>query len=760
LCRLHSKLRGPPLSVDPTRCPRIDHRRRAALIGASLLLTAAGPSAIAQENAQENTQQNTRTDLGEIDVRAARDIADPPAPGTAAYSAPSRAPLDAKQPTSVVGQEFISRDIIPTQNYDSIIRYTPSVQNVEPVGPGLQQNFYETIRGFTYKQYNTTFDGIVVPGTVTSFAPQSGAYFMAHDIGSVEVDRGPGTASTIGYATFGGTVSIRTKPPADTFTVNPYVSGGSYNTHLEGVQLDSGALPRLGGARGFADIEALDSDGYLTGTSTRRRNAFIKFEAPIGASNTVTFVAVGNTSFTHTPIGATIAQINLLGANYGLNNDPRSQAYSSYNVDYYSTDFEYVKINSDLGAGFKLEDTPYTASYFHHGLVGLDPNGTSANLTGTYFLNGAATRLTNEVPGRAVHSDFRDVGNILRVTKDTSLGQARVGLWLDHNSANAYRTNVLLSAGDAPYTKTATATPYDYRYRTGLTTVQPYIEFAATPLPGLVITPGLKYTSTTRDLNAPINQGTKVSAQFSKTYDALQPSIDARYTVNPSLVGYVQVAKGFLAPPLGVLQTTAPQQLNPQETTNYQVGGTWQRPGYTLSADAYWIDFSNKISSQTVNGTTLYFNGGGAVYRGIELEGTVRMLPGLSLYANGTINDASYNTTGIRVAATPEKTAAIGPLYDKDGLSALLIAKYIGFQYGQDTPVNAYPIKPYATVDFAAGYTLPILNRRKLDFRLNVNNLFDNHSLTFLNQLAADGKTGLYFTNPGRSVFFSVSASL
>ena len=118
---------------------------------------------------------------------------------------------------------------------------------------------------------------------------------------------------------------------------------------------------------------------------------------------------------------------------------------------------------------------------------------------------------------------------------------------------------------------------------------------------------------------------------------------------------------------------------------------------------------------------------------------------------------AAWNSTP---AATPDKTAAIGPLYDRDGFSALLIAKYVGGQYGQDTPVKDYPIKSYATVDFAAGYTLPILNGRKLDFRINVNNIFDNHSLIGLNQLAADGKTGLYWTNPGRSVFFSVSASL
>ena len=79
--------------------------------------------------------------------------------------------------------------------------------------------------------------------------------------------------------------------------------------------------------------------------------------------------------------------------------------------------------------------------------------------------------------------------------------------------------------------------------------------------------------------------------------------------------------------------------------------------------------------------------------------------------------------TSIKLANAPERTASIGPLIDRDGFSASLLTKYIGRQFGQDTPSNAHPIKSYVTADFAAGYTLPILNGRKLDFRLNVNNV-------------------------------------
>ncbi len=737
-------------------------RRRPALCLRITLAAALAGGAVRGVAAQAlNPDTSAPRDIGTVSAAGNGDaLSAPPAPGTAAAAAPSRAPLDATQPTSLVGPRFIDRAVIPTQNYDSIIKFTPSVQNVEPVGPGLQQNFYQTIRGFSYKQFNSTFDGIVIPGTISSFAPQSGAYFMAHDIGSVEVDRGPGTASTTGYATFGGTVSIRSKPPLDTFTVNPYGTIGSFNTKLRGIEVDSGVIPRLGGARGYLDLEQVDSDGYLTNTTTRRINVFGKFEAPIGESTLLTFGGMYNRSFTHTPIGATLDQIRRLGANYGLNNDPRSQAYRGYNYDAYSTDFEYLRVKSDLGDGWVIEETPYTASYYHNGIVGLDPNGTTPNLTGRFFINGRATALSNAVPGRAVHSDFRDYGNLLRVTKDTSYGQARAGLWFDRNAANVYRTNIVLSRSNVSYARTVAGSPYDYLYHANLTTYQPYFEFAATPLPGLVITPGLKYTSITRGLDAPINQGTRVRAKYDRTYDALQPSIDARYTFAKGLVGYVQAARGFLAPPLGVLQTLAPQSLSPQDTWNYQVGATWQTDRFTVSGDLYYIDFGNRIASRNVGGTTIYFNGGGAVYQGVELEGTARVTEGLLIYANATVNDTHYKFSHTRLAASPDRTAAIGPLIDRDGFSASLLAKYIGPQYGQDTPVNAFKLKSYVTADFAMGYTLPILNNRKLDFRLNANNIADDHSPIFLNGTAGDGKTGLFFTNAGRSVFFSLAASL
>jgi iron complex outermembrane receptor protein len=172
-----------------------------------------------------------------------------PAHNSAAAVAPSYAPLEAAQPTSVVGKSFIDNSTIASQNYDELVKFTPSLSNIQPAGPVSQQNYGESIRGFQYAQFNTTFDNLVLPGTVSSFAPQSATYFTSHDLGSLSVDRGPGTASTIGYATFGGTLALYSKEPSDTFGAQAYSTFGSFGEQLYGIEVDSGAQKELGGCR-------------------------------------------------------------------------------------------------------------------------------------------------------------------------------------------------------------------------------------------------------------------------------------------------------------------------------------------------------------------------------------------------------------------------------------------------------------------------------------------------------------------------------
>ena len=728
--------------------------------------------------------QPAPSDIGTVNANAQLSVAPaddgpfaaPPA-GSAAAIAPSHAPLEASQPTSVVGRSFIENSTIPSQNYDELVKFTPSLMNIQPAGPVSQQNYGESIRGFQYSQFNTTFDNLVLPGTTSSFAPQSATYFTSHDLGNVTVDRGPGTASTIGYATFGGTLALYSKQPATTFGAEAYSTFGSFGEQLYGIEVDSGVQPELGGGRGFLDLSRLQTGAYLTGVTTNRDNAFGKWEQPVGENSLLTFVGMYNDSTGHTAYGSTLAQLAKYGPDYALNNNPHSQDFFGYNTDRYDTDFEYVRLDSALGDGWNLQQTLYTDSYFRSGTQGTDPNGTTPNIMpgGTKaYVNGVRINPADDVPGLSKHNDFRDWGSVTRISKDTDYGQLRTGVWFDYITNGVYRTRVDFNDDNAGYATKATGSTFNQKYHDRLVTAQPFIEFAWTPLPGLTITPGVKYTSVTRELDTGI-LGSTPAGETNATYNKAQWSVDAHYKISPYWSAYFQAAKGYLAPPLSTLETAIPATIQPEETTNYQFGTTYQRERVSLSADAYYIPFSNYTASLTEPAGTLYFNEGNALYRGIEAEGTYKIGAGFSFYGNGSLNDARFSN-GVHIYQAPQNTAVGGVLYssdsifkDHDTVYGSLLVKEIGKQYGVNgqtatgRPTVSYGIEPYQNLDFAVGYTFPfngpVLGQHKIRVALNLYNLVNDHSVIAYAGATAAGAP-LFWTDPGLSGFVSIDVSL
>ena len=148
------------------------------------------------------------------------------------------------------------------------------------------------------------------------------------------------------------------------------------------------------------------------------------------------------------------------------------------------------------------------------------------------------------------------------------------------------------------------------------------------------------------------------------------------------------------------------------------------------------------------------------------------MYRGVSVYANATVNSATFDN-GASVYQAPQRTFAFGPIVEGSGLLVSedrayisILWKGIGKQYGQNSntptgPVANYPIKPYGNVDVAARYTLPILNGRKINVGLNLYNVFNDKSLIGLAGTTAGTPTlPLYWTDPGRSFFVTLTATL
>ena len=664
----------------------------------------------------------------------------------AVAQAPTRTPLDAVQPTSVISGPFIQNNIPAQSDYGQIVGLAPSVFAIEQNGPGNAFSGQVSVRGFQDGQYNVTLDGIPF-GDSNNYTHHTSAYFMNRDLGQVSVDRGPGTASTIGNATFGGTIALESKAPAVRTTLTPYASGGSFNTVLYGAQLDTGMLP--GGGLLVFDGEHTETDGALTFAGAKRTNLFAKAVQPLGPDTTLTVVGMFNSTDQYFARGASLAQIRAFGTNYGFSDDPRLQNYYKYNFNHSDSDFNYIGIKSRISDAWSVESKLYTYGYFLKGTRGIDVS--NASFAGTTYSRA-------DVPGTVQNNLYRAFGDTVQVKRASRFIDVKAGAWIENQSNGYSQANIDLTRGGilAPNALAA----FTYLDHEDLFTLQPYLEFELRPLPGFTITPGIKYDFFQRSLNATVNTGTGLPLKDRKAYGAPLPAVTAHYLIAPDWAAYAQYAKGFLAPQLNYIQNADPSQtkVDPQQTNNYQVGTTYQGHALSVSGNLYYIDFSNMIASRNVGVNTIYFNQGAVDYYGIEAEGTLAVGHGVSLYANGSGNRARSRATGQPIANAPEATAAGGVLYARDGFNASLLDKWVGARYGD---INLRQgLTPFNQLDAALSYVVQRPGVPPVKLGLQLANLLDSRKVIAFDLYAGARQTPLYYTQPGRSVFASVEIPL
>jgi iron complex outermembrane receptor protein len=752
--------------------------RAQSLAGGALMLLAVAPAA-----AQVATPAPAPLNINLGAVTAQNDSLTE-TPGTAPYEAPSIAPMTATQPTSVLSEQSIQNNFSATSSYSDIVKLSPSVSGTDPNGPGLMESQVLSIRGFQDGQYNVTFDGIplvetAVGGDPNDFAHHTTSYFMDNDVGDIVVDRGPGTASTIGNATFGGTIAVATKNPLPDLTLTPTATLGSFDTRLLGAEFDSGPIGPTG-ATMVVDFEHLKSNGYLTNAGQERGNFFAKLIVPVNPDTVLTFLAMYNRTFQHTTLGQTLQQIDTLGPNYGLSGDPTNQAYTGYNTDRINADFEYAGIVSHFAPGWTLDNKLYTYGYDYDGHNGNDPNGDSPN--GTVILDAAGNYDTynNDVPGQNLRNAYRSIGDILRLEKDFAAGDVKFGVWFDEQRNRRTLTEIDLTAGGVyNYDGNGVGySPIDVLERNETNTAQPYLQLDLKPIPGLTLTPGVKYAWYERNFNEPydnlVTTTTLVTPTdavgYVRTYDKLLPSFEARYQFMPALSAYAQVAEGYLGPNRNVLYTTTGYDPDntPETTWNYQAGFAYQTAALALDADVYLVHFNNLISSHSAGPTTIFYNSGGVVYRGVEGEATYNVGGGVSVFGNGSVNDAETTATHTPLAETPQFTANSGLIYNNHGLYTAIIDQWTGGHYDNNAlsagNVPGQWYDPYNLVGVSAAYDFAaaggLVRRAPLKLKLDIENLTNQTQIFDSIGTAGDGVTPLYFTLPGRSVFVTASVPL
>jgi len=681
--------------------------------------------------------------------------------------APVKASLEATEPQAIVTREAIDQFVPQTGGYPDIVRLTPSASGISFNGPG----FYETkttLRGFKDGEYNVTYDGIPF-GDTNDPTHHSTTFFPASTVSSVVVDRGPGSAGQLGQANFGGSINLFSPEVTDEAQGSVQQLFGSWNSWQTVLKYNTGKIDALHGAKALLNFSALGTDGYLSDTSAQGVNFLVRAVVPLFDSWEATFYSVYNTSWVHQndSDGITLAQVAQFGKRFALNGDPTTPQFVDYNLVKKKTNFNYVRLNGDITAQTHVENTAYTYFYSNRTL-------SSADIT---VLTGTGTKAgpkgNTDVPGYTKLNYYHVYGDILRVTQDLPFGAVKAGVWWETSKTKRSRYDYDLTLGVAdPREKTA---PFNVAYVQGSTwdQYQPFLDLELRPMAALTITPGIKYLHFTRNIDTPVNQKTRTPLTDSVTYKKTLYFLTANYKVSDSWSAYAQYATGFLVPPLSVLQTANPNTdaLKPQESKNYQVGTVFHGGKFTFDGDIYYIDFSNKQQSikDTVTGDTVFYNLGGAIYKGVEAQGAYGVTDQTLVFLNGSINSAKAQggtttiagqtvtvTGGKQIAGAPKWTAAAGLVWTPGNWSLSVTDKLVGEQWANEGEPANFRIKPYSTVDLTAVYNI---GRWRL--QAAVYNLFDDQSATKITAVNTDNTVApgdQYYFQPARN--YQVSARM
>ena len=689
----------------------------------ALIAGLAGPASAA-ETASSTAVATSEREVDAVVVTAAK--------GQAAEAAPVASSLTAIEPEAVITRRFIEESAPRVGDYTTSAILAPSMATIPNAnGPGATDGAKLTMRGFQDGEFNTTYDGIAW-GDTNGPTHHANSFFPSSTIGGIVIDRGPGRASDIGQANFGGAVNLFSLPLEDHLTARQTATIGSYRTYQAVTTVGTGPIAQLHGANFVLNAMEYSTRGYLTNSPSAGNNQFIKGFIPLTDKISVTALYTRNyddynQSDSVTP--ATVAQTEAYGKRFSLGNDPRLATYFGYNYTKKETEFGYVRENAELAQGLKLDNVSYTYWYSNKTLSAF--NGAADNTLGASALAAANTVIINRpaaypaggsgypssaktagIPGYLKFNWYRVYGDIAKFNKEFDFGTLTFGGMYEWAKTNRHRFDIDLVTYRPDYREKAALFPgpsgcdgqYDYAVQvapgktwngacqvplntayleySGWHQYQLFADFDWRPMEGLTVTPGFKYVHFELYVHAPVLaiSGSLQPSYTSNTYTKSLPFLTVNYRFRPGWAVYAQYAQGFLVPNISSIyvNTPASHTVTPQESTNYQLGTVYSVGKLTFDGDIYYIDFKHKIQTLTDLATneTYETNLGGATYKGVEAQATYVLPAGFSVFANGSLNSAKGKDdptnpgyNGRQLAKAPFWTAALGARWEQRALA-------------------------------------------------------------------------------------------
>ncbi len=257
-----------------------------------------------------------------------------------------------------------------------------------------------------------------------------------------------------------------------------------------------------------------------------------------------------------------------------------------------------------------------------------------------------------------------------------------------------------------------------------------------------------------------------VNVAYTSHEPRLQNLYDAAEASTPASLGVV--VPQFATAANGTFNFAEPL-VKPESLFDFELGGGFVSGDTRLSANVYWMEFSDEIvkSGQIDRfGQPVTGNADRTRHVGVELSGHGGLAGGLDLSANLTlsrnrfIRDTDFST-GVPlmldknpIAGFPDVLGNVRLTFRRGDFTASMSARYVGKQYTDNFKDENNTVDPYFISDVGVSYNLKnVFNGVNVEAKLQVNNVFNT-------LYAAYGEGTQFFVGAVRNGFFNLAIDI
>jgi len=646
------------------------------------------------------------------------------------------------------------------QDVPFLLKWTPSTVVTSDAGTGIGYTGIR-IRGSDPSRINVTINGIPLNDSESQGVFWVDLPDFVSSTNDIQIQRGVGT-STNGAGAFGATINLNTNKLHKKAYAQVSNTIGSFNTWKRNVTVGSGLLNNrftLDGRyskitsdgyidRGEADLDSYYFSGaYLGDKTSIRMNVFSGHEG--------TYQAWNGVPAQFEPFDD-LRTFNSAGAE--KSGEPHSNEVDDYQQTHYQ-----LHLNQELSSALSFS----AALHYTKGEGFFEQYKAGQDLVDYGFenvmLEDTVISATDLIRRRWLDNDFYGVtyafnydaapfdvtvGGSYNIYEGKHFGEV---IWAEYMSNG--------ELGDRYYDNDAKKTDFNIYAKTTFQigeNLYPYLD--------------LQYRNVGYSFLGLNNNGENVDQEVNLNF--FNPKVGITYQMSNNAQTYASFAVANREPNRSDYTESSPNSRPKHETLyNVELGYRKNSGKFVYGINAYYMLYNNQLAiTGQINdvGEATRVNVPDSYRTGIELEGAVELMNGLTFNGNATFSQNKIKAfteyidnwdTGEQeivqhentdLALSPNVIAGGGLTYDvfknenQNQLSLTLSGKYVGSQFIDNTSNESAMLDSYFFSDFRVGYTLKTDWISEIGITLLVRNIFDarysNNAWTYRYRSTWDGR--------------------